>query len=122
MALSSDPSAWRNLREPRIWTRPIGRPRKNEKLDIFYGYPAELVAEWYCVAISTAHVYKTGRLTPSKPAAKLFRLHRDRMVPTRKWRAWFMTRAAQIGLVGLDKLHNLARTVRSVAEALQTIG
>ncbi len=30
MALSSDPSAWRNLREPRKLTRPVGRPRKTE--------------------------------------------------------------------------------------------
>ena len=38
MAASSDPSAWRNFQEPRILTRPIGRPRKNGKLNMFYGY------------------------------------------------------------------------------------
>jgi hypothetical protein len=41
---------------------------------MFYGYPAELVAEWCCVAISTAYAYKTRRLKSSRPAAKLFRL------------------------------------------------
>jgi hypothetical protein len=39
MALSSDPSAWRNFRRARISTRPIGRQRKSEKLNMFYGYP-----------------------------------------------------------------------------------
>jgi hypothetical protein len=61
MALASDPSAWRNFRKTRISTRPIGRPRKNEKLNMFYGYPVELVAEWCCVARSTAYAWKTGR-------------------------------------------------------------
>jgi hypothetical protein len=44
------------------------------------------------------------------------------MVLTPEWRGWFVTRTAQIGLFGLDKLHNPARTVRSLTEALQTIG
>jgi hypothetical protein len=55
MALSSELSAWRNFRRGRNSTKPIGRPRKNEKLNVFDGYPAEFVAEWCCVAISTAH-------------------------------------------------------------------
>ena len=94
MALASDPSAWRNFREPRILTRPVGRPRKTEKLNMFYGYPAELIAEWCCVARSTAYAWKTGSLKPSKPAAKLFRLHRDRMVLLPEWKGWFVTRGA----------------------------
>jgi len=53
MALASDPSAWRNVRNPRQITRPVGRPRKTEKLNMFYGYPAELIAEWCSVARST---------------------------------------------------------------------
>ena len=54
MAASSDLSSWRNFREPRILTRPVGRPRKTEKLNMFYGYPVELIAEWCAVAVSTA--------------------------------------------------------------------
>jgi hypothetical protein len=94
MALPSDPSAWRNLRKTRISARPIGRPRKNERLNVFYSYLAELIAEWCAVAVSTAYAYKTGRLKPSKPAAKLLRRHRDRMVLTPEWRGWFVTRNA----------------------------
>ena len=94
MALSSNPSAWRNFRSSRQITKPVGRPRKTEELNMFYGYPAELIAEWCCVARSTAYAWKTGSLKPSKPAAKLFRLHRDRMVLTPEWRGWFVTRNA----------------------------
>ena len=73
MAVSVDPSAWRNFRRPIVATRPIGRPRKNSKLNIFYGYPVEPIAERCSVAVSTAFAYKSGRLNPSNPAAKLFR-------------------------------------------------
>lgn len=91
MALQSDPSAWRTFRKPRVPTRPVGRPRKRPELNIFYGYPAALIADWCCVALSTAFAYKSGRLKPGKAAAKLFRLHRDRMVLTPEWRGWVVT-------------------------------
>ena len=54
----------------------------------FYGFPASLIAEWCCVALSTAHAYKNGRLKPGKSAEKIFQLHRDRMVLTPVWRGW----------------------------------
>jgi hypothetical protein len=63
---------------------------------MFYGYPAELIAERCCVAISAAFAYKSGRLRPRKPAAKLSRLLRDRVVRTAEWRGWFVTRNAII--------------------------
>ena len=85
-----DPSAWRNFPNARQLKRPVGRPRKHAELNPFYGYPAPLIAEWCCVALSTAHAYKSGLLKPSKPAAKLFRLHRDRMVLTKEWRGWLV--------------------------------
>ncbi len=44
MAASSDLSARRNFLKPRRMTRPVGRPRKQEKLNMFCGYPAELIA------------------------------------------------------------------------------
>jgi hypothetical protein len=32
---------------------------------MFYGYPAQLIAEWCCVALATAFAYKSGRLKSS---------------------------------------------------------
>ena len=58
---------------------------------MFYGYPEELIAEWCCVALSTAYAYKCGSLKPSKSAAKLFRLHRDRRILTGEWHGWLVT-------------------------------
>lgn len=107
MAATSDPSSWRNFRQPRQMTRPVGRPRKAEKLNMFYGYPAELIAEWCSVARSTAYAWKTGSLKRSKPAAKLFRLHRDRLVLTPEWRGWFVTRNAIVDPDGNETPRNL---------------
>jgi len=69
-----DPSVWRSFRKTKQLERPVGRPRKHAETNEFYGYPAPLIAEWCCVAPSTAHAYRSGRLKPSKPAAQLFRL------------------------------------------------
>ena len=104
-----DPSAWRDFPKARQLKRPVGRPRKHAGLNQFYGYPAPLIAEWCCVALSTAHAYKSGRLKPSKPAAKLFRLHRDRMVLTPEWRGWFVTRDAIIDPEGNETSRNVVR-------------
>jgi hypothetical protein len=76
---------------------------------MFYGYPAELIAEWCSVAVSTAYAYKTGHLKPSKPAAKLFRLHRDRMVLTPEWKGWFVTRSAIVDPEGNETPRDLLR-------------
>ena len=76
---------------------------------MFYGYPAALIAEWCSVAVSTTYAYKTGHLKPSKPAAKLFRLHRDRMVLTADWKGWFVTREAIIDPEGNETPRNLVR-------------
>ena len=109
MADGGEVSSWRNFRRPRIATRPPGRPRKHVEMNMFYGYPAELIAEWCSVALSTAYAYKTGRLKPSKPAAKLFRLHRDRMVLTPEWKGWFVTRNAILDPDGNETPRNLLR-------------
>lgn len=60
------------------------------QFSIFYGYPAELVSEWCCVSLRTARLYKSGEKRPSKQAAKLFLLHRDRRVLTTGWRDWIV--------------------------------
>jgi hypothetical protein len=55
---------------------------------IFYGYPAELVAEWCCVSLRAARDLKTGKRKPTKQVAKLFLLHKAERVLTGKWRDW----------------------------------
>ena len=46
-------------------------------LNLFYGYPAELIAEWCAVSRKTAELYKRGVRKPSRQALRLFCLHRD---------------------------------------------
>jgi len=58
------------------------------QFSIFYGYPAELVAEWCCVSLRAARELKAGKRKPSKQVAKLFLLHKDERVLTGKWREW----------------------------------
>ena len=127
MAASGDLSSWRNFRQTRILTRPRGRPRKHEQLNMFYGYPAELIAEWCSVARSTAYAWKTGSLKPSKPAARLFRLHRDRMVLNPEWKGWSVTRNAIVDPDGNETprglLHNYYLMVQYCRElAVRTGG
>jgi hypothetical protein len=66
MAACNDVSVRRNLRKPKAATRPVGRPRKRPELIIFYGYPAEIVAESCCGAPWTAFAYKSGRLNKTR--------------------------------------------------------
>jgi hypothetical protein len=87
---TEDPSSWRNITKSRKLNRPVGRPRKHFTVNEFYGYSAQVIAEWCCVALSTAHAYKTGRIKPGKAPQKLFRLHRDRMILTPEWRGWLI--------------------------------
>ena len=82
MTDSIDASGWRGFREPRKPRRKVGRPRKYAQLNMFYGIPERQIAEWCGIGLSTAYAYKTGDLKPSKPVAKLFRLHRDRRILT----------------------------------------
>ena len=57
---------------------------------IFYGYPAELVAEWCCVSLRAAKELKAGKRKPSKQVARLFFLHRDRRVLGPEWSGWLV--------------------------------
>ncbi|MBV8784241.1 MAG: hypothetical protein JOZ67_08655, partial [Gammaproteobacteria bacterium] len=76
---------------------------------MFYGYPAELIAEWCAVSLSTAHAYKSGRLKPSRLALKLFTLHRDRRVLTAEWKGWVIKPDAIVDPEGNETNRNLLR-------------
>jgi Phage protein len=66
-------------------TRKSNVPRV---LNMFYGYPAELVAQWCCVSIQTAVKYKRNILKPSKQSVALFRLHADKCIVPDDWHGW----------------------------------
>lgn len=102
-------SAWRKFPVPRIARRRPGRPRKHPQLNMFYGYPADLIAKWCDVAHSTALAYKTGRVKLSKPVMKLFRLHRDRMVMTPERKGWLVTSNALVDPEGNETSRGLLR-------------
>jgi hypothetical protein len=78
------------------WTRPKPTVKpaipggKPLVFTVFYGYPAELVAEWCGVSLATARLYKAGKRKPSKPVVKLFLLHRDRRVLGPEWNGWIV--------------------------------
>ena len=55
------------------------------EFNMLYGDPAEQIAEWCCVVLTTAFAYRPDRPKPGKPAARLFRL-RGRMLLTPQWR------------------------------------
>ena len=59
----------------------MGRKRRpTSPANPFYGYPAELIAEWCGVSIGTAEHYKAGRRKAPTPVLRLWRLYRDRRV------------------------------------------
>lgn len=51
----------------------------------FYGFPAEVIAEWCGVSVGTAKHYKAGRRKPPTPVLRLFRLYRDGSVLGEEW-------------------------------------
>ncbi len=64
----------------------MGRKRiPTSPLSLFYGYPAELIAEWCGVSVGTAEHYKAGRRKPPTPVLRLIRLYRDGKVLGREW-------------------------------------
>lgn len=58
----------------------------------FYGYPAELVAEWCGVSVRTAKSWKEGRSRPPRPALRLFTLHAERKVLGKEWEGWLINK------------------------------
>lgn len=73
--------------------------RPTSPLNPFYGYPAELIAEWCGVSVGTAEHYKAGRRKPPTPVLRLFRLYRDRKVLGDEWADY---RVVGENLVGPD--------------------
>lgn len=113
-----DLSAWRNFPKPRVGAQRVGRPRKSRALTPFYGYPAEVVAEWCAVKLSTAYAYKSGRLKASKPVLKLWRLCLDRQVLPQVWRkhGWSFNGAKFVDPEGCEFDHGLLRAYRQIIE------
>lgn len=54
----------------------------------FYGYPADLIAQWCAVTPRTAARWKAGTARPSPAHLKLFRIHRDEQVLGPQWKNW----------------------------------
>ena len=59
-----------------------------KQLSLFYGYPAELVARWCGVSVSTAAAWKANKRKPSRQALRIFTLHRDGRVLGDAWDGW----------------------------------
>jgi transcriptional regulator with XRE-family HTH domain len=57
---------------------------------VFYGYPAEVVADWCGVSVETARRWKNGQRKPSPSSLKLFALYRDRKVLGKEWSGWIV--------------------------------
>lgn len=62
----------------------------------FYGYPAEVVAEWCGVSVRTAKSWKEGRTRPPRPALRLFTLHAERRVLGKEWTGWLINQATLV--------------------------
>jgi hypothetical protein len=60
---------------------------RSSSINLFYGYPVELLMQWCCVGRSTAINLKNGQ-KPSKRILKLFELHRDGRVLGDEWDGW----------------------------------
>ena len=61
---------------------------KQRVLNMFYGYPAELIAQWCCISVQTADRYKRNILKPSKQSVALFRFHADKRIIPGDWVGW----------------------------------
>jgi hypothetical protein len=76
----------------------VGRKRRpTSPANPFYGYPAELIAEWCGVSVGTAEHYKAGRRKPPTPVLRLFRLYRDGKVLDGAWSDFRVRKGMLIG-------------------------
>ena len=73
---------------------------------VFSGFPAEIIAEWCGVSVETAQRWKSGRAQPSRPALRLFELHRSRKVlASPGWDGWAVNGDALVGPDGKQFTH-----------------
>ena len=80
---------------------PLGRKKRpTSPANPFYGYPAELIAEWCGVSVGTAEHYKAGRRRPPTPVLRLFRLYRDGKVLDEDWNDYRVVKGALYGRDG----------------------
>ena len=63
----------------------------------FYGFPAEVIAEWCGVSVGTAEHYKAGRRKPPTTVLRLFRLYRDGKVLDDDWREYKIVKGKLFG-------------------------
>lgn len=80
----------------RVNPRGVLVSRSNIVFGPFYGYPAELIADWCGVSVRTAARWKSGISQPSPSAIKLFELHRDRRVLGKEWEGWLVNQATLV--------------------------
>ena len=76
------------------------KKRPTSPLSPFYGYPAELIAEWTGVSVGTAEHYKAGRRKPPTPVLRLFRLYRDGKVLDGEWDKYRIANGKMFGSNG----------------------
>jgi hypothetical protein len=76
----------------------VGRKRfPTSPASPFYGYPAEVIAEWCGVSVGTAEHYKAGRRKPPTPVLRLFRLYRDGKVLDDVWKDYRVAKGRLFG-------------------------
>jgi hypothetical protein len=70
------------------------------RLSVFYGYPAELVAQWCAVSVATARAWKECRRKPSRQALRLFALYANEQVLTPQFRGFRVRKGALVDPAG----------------------
>lgn len=70
--------------------------QSNVVFGAFYGFPAQVVADWCGVSVRTAERWKDGRSRPSRSALRLFTLHAERRVLGKEWNGWLINQATLV--------------------------
>jgi hypothetical protein len=90
---------------------------------VFYGMPAELVAEWCGVSVETARRWKAGKAEPGRPALRLVELHRSRKVLTSPaWDGWLVNGEALAGPDGKELTQGQLRAYELIYQLCHELG
>ena len=90
---------------------------------VFYGVPAETVAQWCGVSVETAQRWKSGKAVPSRPALRLFELHRSRKVlASSGWDGWTVDGDALVGPDGKQFTHGQLRAYELLYQLCYELG